>query len=563
MPFTPASQVIKKNQPPAKTGFTPASDILIQKYESGKKQAAGNQASENNVNPLASPIGSVNGLDLAKSFINTFKEGGKNVTQDISNSKNIANEVDASNINLPQGEQYQGKNSLGAKILATAATAGHVAGDVAETAGGLLGDALAPLIPQSLKEGIGGVVHKINDKISQIPGMTPEIHKSIGDVVNTALLEGGVKAEAPVKAGIEAGAEATGNTLEKGAQVVKNTIEDVKATRTAKKAVTSFDSSVQDVMPLQNKNVRIDELRNALPDSKKGTGGVTRKGLLGKSAPQATPKDLEVAQTAHPYISVTRDPLKKIQNVNKGISDISSKTNGFLDANPTKANFEDMKTYMDRNKPTQSLQKDPGASEAYKNSTENALNTLASTLKKSTNPEVSGAEIRQARIKIDQQIAKELGETTFDSPQYKGIKAAEVDTRNMLNRMNEDMLRYPGQLDKVNRMNEFIDAAKGRGIEVDMNNPEVRETIEKQFNLEKTPESESAAKNLSDSHKTMSNLYQARDNMIDKYQSKVGGNKVKEWAKNNPTKAKILLYGGGTLVTDKVLKILTGGEVGF
>ena len=99
-------------------------------------------------------------------------------------------------------------------------------------------------------------------------------------------------------------------------------------------------------------------------------------------------------------------------------------------------------------------------------------NTLKESAKKSGDfgPSLSGKDIRQARIRIDNQIIKELGETTFGSPQYKGIKAAEIDARNLINRLNEDLLRYPGQLEKLNKMNEFVGTATQRGIEVDLKN---------------------------------------------------------------------------------------------
>lgn len=317
--------------------------------------------------------------------------------------------------------------------------------------------------------------------------------------------------------------------------------------------------SVKDTMPLANKEVRIDDLRNTYPDSGKGKGGVTREGPLGKSTSQPAEEDIARGTVAHEYIKGVKDPVKKIANLNQGIRDTSTKTiDPFLDKNAAPSHFQDMREYMEKNRPTSNLQKDPGAFEAYNRATENALDTLYKTMKeRATNtgdfgPNVSGTEIRQARIAIDQQIAKELGQETFGTPQYKGIKAAEIDTRNMLNRMNEDMLRYPGQLDKLNKMNELLSASKERGIEVD---PAELTRLEQELGLKKTPESEANAKFLADQHKKMSYLYDARDNLIDKYQSSVGKNKVQELIKNNP------VVKAGTGMVKKVIPFGIGSHL--
>lgn len=354
--------------------------------------------------------------------------------------------------------------------------------------------------------------------------------------------------------------DAVTGAVDKTGQAIKDTVIGTPEEIVSKKGGKALQSSIQDTMPLQSKDVRIDELRNSLPDN--GNGGVKREGILGKSTPQPTTEDIQRGTIAHDYINGEKDPVKKIQNVNKGIQDISNDTDTFLDKNSAPANFEDMRNYMESNRPSQSLQKDPGASESYNRATENALDTLNKTMKDSAKtsgdygPTTSGADIRKARIAIDKQITAELGENAFGTPQYKGIKAAEIDTRNLLNRMSEDMLRYPGQLENLNKMNEFVSAAKGRGIDIDMENPEVKAQLEKRFGLESTSEGESNAQKLADQHSKMSSLYEARDNMIDKYQSNVGKNKVQEFIKNNPLKTKVAKIGAG------IVGVGAAGELG-
>lgn len=299
----------------------------------------------------------------------------------------------------------------------------------------------------------------------------------------------------------------------------------------------TLQKAIQDTMPLENKATRIDAMRNSMPGEQ---GGVTRKGLLGTSTIIPSDEDIARGKAVVPYLNGEKDPVAQVQNLNKGIQDVSKETDSFLDQNTAPANFADMRNYMETNKPTASLQKDPVALENYNRATQDALDTLYATMKKTAKASgdfgsnTSAADIRAARIAVDQQISKELGENTFGSPQYKGIKAAEIDTRNLLNRMSEDMLRYPGQLEKLNKLNDFVSASRARGIDVDMNNPQVRSQLERQFGLTMTQETEAAAQKLSDAHTQMSHLYDARDNVIDRYQRKIGKNKLQETIENSP-----------------------------
>lgn len=302
---------------------------------------------------------------------------------------------------------------------------------------------------------------------------------------------------------------------------------------------STVNKSVQDTMPLANKSTRIAALEDSLPGSK--NGGVTRKGMLGESFIQPNEQDVARGTIADQFIGKTNDPVKKIQNINQGIEDASAQTNEFLDKNAVPANFADMRDYVESNNiPDRNLQKDPTAFENYQRATQGGLDTLAEVMSKVSKetgdygPRVSGANIRKARIAVDAQIKKELGESTFGTPQYKGIKAAEIGLRNTLNRLGEDLLRYPGQLAQVNRLNGFISASRARGIEVDMNNPQVRAQLEKQFGLHATPQAESNAQVLNQAHQSMSHLYDARDNLINKYERNVGNTRLGEAVQKSP-----------------------------
>lgn len=358
------------------------------------------------------------------------------------------------------------------------------------------------------------------------------------------------------------------NTLTKGIQTISdatktgiNTVKDTVFGTPEEQALQEKNSSIAqsttDTMPLQSKDVRIDELRNTFPDSQAGNGGVTREGLLGKSTPQPTAQDIARGTVADEYIKNASDPIEKIANVNQGIKDTSIKTDEFLDKNSSPANFADMRKYIEsNNKPPLNITQDSTAFESYNRSNENALNTLYKTMKESATKSGDfgstppGSDIRQARIAVDQQITKELGEEVFGTPQYKGIKAAEINVRNVMNRLSEDMLRYPGQLEQLNKYNDFVSQLNAKDIKI---SPEYDAQLKAKFGLKSTSTSEANAQSLADQHIKMSHLYDARDNMIDNYQKNIGKNQIQEAIARNPiVKAginvakKVIPFGIGT-----------------
>lgn len=134
---------------------------------------------------------------IAGNLKDTFKQGGQDVTKDVTD--------------IPQNAKNAGGSML-ADVAATGAAAGHIAGDVARTAGGIIGSFVSPILPKPVKDTIGDVSSYIDNKISQIPGMTPDIHKSLGDVFNTLTLEGGAKGEPVVTQPVVDAAKAVGET---------------------------------------------------------------------------------------------------------------------------------------------------------------------------------------------------------------------------------------------------------------------------------------------------------------------------------------------------------------
>lgn len=187
-------------KPPQPTGGssvkTNAYDLIDQSYQPPKPT-------------ITQKVGGY-GADVVKNLGNTFKQGAENVATDIGNISKNAQEVDG------------GKLATG---LAGLQAAGHVAGDVAGTAGNILGSFITPLLPESVKKGMGDVTKYIEDKVNSIPGMTPEIAKGLGDLFNTGSLLGGSKAEPIVTEATTQGVKDLGN---QAIQTGKNIEEDTK-----------------------------------------------------------------------------------------------------------------------------------------------------------------------------------------------------------------------------------------------------------------------------------------------------------------------------------------------
>lgn len=401
------------------------------------------------------------------------------------------------------------------------------------------------------------MLEKLN---TAMPGLSdwasqhPEAAKNLTNVFTLATAAGGGEAASEVETTVGEGVNSVKNSVKNAPAAAKDALAARASTKAATKEQAAQTKSIQATMPLADKSQRMGDLLNTKIDSGPGKGGVAREGILGKSTPQPTIEDTERGLAAHPYITGKADPVEQIGMINKGIEDLSTERDAFSDANKTKTNFGDMRDYLEfNNKPSSNLKAEPGAEEAYNRVTQKALDTLYKTMKSSAEESGdfgalrSGKEVRQARIEIDKQIASELNENTFGTPQYKGIKSAAIDTRNLLNRMEEDLQRYPGQLEQLNRYNKDVATLREKGISTNAKGevtPEAQEAFKEKYGLKSTPESEANAQKLADYNKKMSRLYDARLNVAEKYQSNVGKNKIQEAAKNHPIISKTVKAAG-------------------
>lgn len=140
---------------------------------------------------------------LASNIKNTFVSGAENISEAVQRVKPTAESI--APLDQKAGVLEYGLSSL--------KTAGDIAGSVASTTGGIIGSAIEPLLSDNAKQTIGNVFKYIDDAISQIPGMTPDIKRSLGNIFETVTLKGGSKVEKMVE-----------NTTKQGINIAKQGI---------------------------------------------------------------------------------------------------------------------------------------------------------------------------------------------------------------------------------------------------------------------------------------------------------------------------------------------------
>jgi len=224
--------------PPSVSPFNP--NTLNSQFINPNKPVAGTTTASKFVGSLAKGVlqAGQNIVNIPKNIVNTFKQGGQNIISDVQNT--------------PQVAESAGGGFLG-NTLAGVATAGHIAGTVGATAGGIIGNVVAPVIPEPIQKGLSAATDYVSEKASQIPGMTPEIHKSLGDIVNTAQLLGGEKV-APSADTVKTGFKAVGQDITAGTNKVVDTAGKVMEKITVPKEIEPLDANK--VTDLYNRAIR-------------------------------------------------------------------------------------------------------------------------------------------------------------------------------------------------------------------------------------------------------------------------------------------------------------------
>lgn len=222
------------------------------------------------------------GKQVISNLGDTFNQGGQNVVQDV---KNVDKNARAASAN-PQ------KPGLAESELATFQGAGHVAGDIAGTAGGIIGSFITPLLSDDVKTKVGGAIGDIQNKVNSIPGMTPDIAKSLGDVFNAYTLKGGAKAVPKI-------ADA--------ASAVKTAVTDAKGAL-AERSAASTAAKITDVV---SPKLTARESADAL-----ASRGGTKTGILRTIKANVDPAVQRISDTVKKFVPDFNPAKSLTENIN-------------------------------------------------------------------------------------------------------------------------------------------------------------------------------------------------------------------------------------------------------
>lgn len=206
---------------------------------------------------------------------------------------------------------------------------------------------------------------------------------------------------------------------------------------------------------------------------------------------------------------------------------------------PVPFNFEDLIKTFDQVQPKAQLD-NPEAIGTYNKIRERLQSVIANSIKRTnrTGSMDDFNDIWNARKEMDNIIQEELGTKTFDSPAYKGVKAAAQDFRDSFRQFLSDSYRYSGQMEQLTKFKETVAQAEhqfGRKL-----NAEELQGLKENFGVSSSPEMEALA-NQWDSHMSnLSGLYDALSITANKARAENGKNWYQLFAKEHPVATKVV-----------------------
>lgn len=275
--------------------------------------------------------------------------------------------------------------------------------------------------------------------------------------------------------------------------------------------------------------------------------GRTSEGMLGKVNITPQSNDYKVAQDISNVegFNPSNTKARNIRAVRSAVEKEATGLSDYLANNKVMSNFEDFRNYISNKvKPSSSLKGLDSDSKAAQNTYNKVRESLISSVEKhlkntgNTGSMTDMSEFWDARKGVDQQIEDELGAKTFDSPQYKGAKAAAQDFRNAMNGFVSDSLSNPGTMSTLNTVNDFISESAARGISFD-NVEDLESAVKEQLGVKSLPEDVAKAAYFRNSLGKMSNFYKAIDDMSTWAGKEVGSNKIGRFVKAHPVAATV------------------------
>ena len=199
-------------------------------------------------------------------------------------------------------------------------------------------------------------------------------------------------------------------------------------------------------------------------------------------------------------------------------------------------NFEDLRNRLNLVEPTGSLKADVSAFKNYNRVREEILGDISGFLKQRTansNNSTDLNELWDARKVLDQKIFNELGDATFGTPQYTGVKVAARDMRKGFSDFITDSLSNPGQAEELNRFYEFMKVANSRGMNI-KSEQEAFKMLRKQMGVQDIPEDIAKGAFYKFQMEQMNLMYESIENMAPKVLAQEGKNKIQLLAKKYP-----------------------------
>ena len=197
----------------------------------------------------------------------------------------------------------------------------------------ILGRGASAITPEFVEQPVRRLFGKIGEGIAKIPGVS-KIAQEVSERPRLARnIEAGVNIAGVVPAvkGLQ-----TGYRLGRGGI---QTTRGALASRTEQKGL---QEAVNLTKPVLGKQEVIATFEKAGKP-----GGITQKGKLGKITKQPTLEEIEVAQTAQPFISKSRGISRNLYNLNQEVERFSTQeARPFLKQNPRIFNLNQLESHL-------------------------------------------------------------------------------------------------------------------------------------------------------------------------------------------------------------------------
>lgn len=367
-----------------------------------------------------------------------------------------------------------------------------------------------------------------------------ELSKGEGSDTMASLKMGGELLKTPL-AGMETATGFTGLT---------KTLPSALERRISARALANKQKDLEKVIDVVAPKLTPTELSEALSKGKvqTKTSPITKKITADFS------KDPQISKIAED----TRDVIKpgntfaaNLKAVRNKIEEISNKViSPFLEKEKVPFNYEDFIGKMKLVKPSVTFTSEGTKSfQTYNNIREQVINVVASDLKNTAKAKgdfgnlTDFNDIWNARKKLEQVAEEQLKNFSFGTPEYSGAKAAIQDMRKGFKEFILDSLQYPGQMEKVNKMQEFLSVFQARGGSLNDEASAIK-ALQKEFGISNTPKDVARMAFFRNQMEKLSSFLEAKTNISAKVGKEIGTTAFSRFGKKHPTITKGLKYTG-------------------